>query len=238
VWLAYVDESFDKTFHYVTALLVRDEVVNATQRALREVVESAADAYGIAEDAELHGYDVFQGENHFEPMKQLVRARIGVYQQTLDVLVDADVWVIRRGVNRLRLEARYIKPEHPHRVTMTHLIEQIDGLCKVPRGEDDLALIVADEHHETQSQLLRDLVIYQEHGTWGYLAKKITRVVDTIHFVNSNNNALVQGCDMVSFILFRRTTTPQESDPRAEKAMQALAATIEPRLHHAWCWYP
>jgi hypothetical protein len=238
VWFAYVDESFNRTYHYVTALLVRDEVVNDTQSALREVVAAAADSYEIADEAELHGYDVFQGENGFAPMKQLVRARIGIYQQTLSILENANVWVICRGVHRVALEARYSNPDHPHRITMTHLIEQIDSFCKTKRGMDDLALIVADEHHETQSALLRDLVIYQDKGTWGYLAKRITRVVDTIHFVSSRTNALVQGCDMVSFLLFRRIATEQEVDPRAEKAMQRLLGTIEPRVHHTWCWKP
>jgi hypothetical protein len=75
MWLAYVDESFNRQYHYVTALLVRDEVVNATQRALRGVVESARDC-DIAHDAELHGYDVFHGENDFAAMKEAVRGSV------------------------------------------------------------------------------------------------------------------------------------------------------------------
>lgn len=37
---------------------------------------------------------------------------------------------------------------------MTHLIERVDEFA----GPGDHALLIADEHHETQSSLLRDLI--------------------------------------------------------------------------------
>jgi GNAT superfamily N-acetyltransferase len=237
MWLAYVDESFNSTYHYVTALLVRDDRVNAAQRALRDIAENAADEYGLKSTVELHGYDLFHGDAGFEPMHGMPRARIALYRDVLKALVDADAWVIVRGVHKPRLEERYVRPDHPHRVVMTHLIEQVDTFCKGERGGGDNALLVADEHHETQSALLRDLVIYQDSGTWGYRAKKITHVVDTIHFVNSKTNALVQGADMVSFMSFRWMTTT-ERDERAAKAVAELKALVVDRIHHQRCWHP
>ena len=157
-------------------------------------------------------------------MKVQVRARIRLYQQVFETLVAADAWVILRGVNKPGLLRRYgDNADHPHRVTMSHLIERVDTFCKSTRGEDEHALLVADEHHETQSVLLRALVVFQERGTWGYLAKRST-VVDTIHFVNSTTNPLIQGADMVVF-LARRWLTQKEPDPRAQRAVDALQAT-------------
>jgi hypothetical protein len=237
MWLAYVDESFNATFHYVAALLVHDTRVNDTQRALRELVEQAADDHGIPATAELHGYDIFHGEGDFAAMKPKPRARVALYRDVVRTLADAGAWVILRGVQKERLEARYARPDHPHRVTMTHLIERVDSFCKGDRGDGENALLVADEHHETQSVLLRDLVVYQDRGTWGYLARKIDKVVDTIHFVNSKTNALVQGADMVSFIAFR-WTTHVESDPRSAAAVAELRSIVDPMVHHQHCWWP
>ena len=236
MWLAYVDESLNAHRHYVTALLISEDRVNAAQRALRELAQDAEDTYDLPRTPELHGYDVFHGENDLIDMKKLVRARVALYRDALQILVGADCWVILRGVNKPGLVARYPLPDHPHRVTMAHLIERIDGFCN-SKGDGVNALIVADEHHETQSVLLRDLITYQDSGTWGYLAKKITRVVDTIHFVNSKTNALVQGADLVSFLAFR-WINHTETDARAEKAMAELWGIIEPRIHHQWCWHP
>jgi hypothetical protein len=237
MWFAYVDESYNESRHWVVALLINHEKINEVSRALREIVEGASDDHGISDVAELHGYDVFHGEGSWEGMHAQVRARISVYRAVLEALVAADCWVILRGVSKPGLLMKYAHPFHPHRVTMTHLIERIDGFCKGARGNDDYAVIVADEHHETQSELLRDLVVYQEHGTWGYLAKKIDRVVDTIHFVNSQTNPLVQGADMIVF-LARRWKTHAETDPRSAKAVAELIEIIEPRVHHDHCWFP
>lgn len=234
MWFAYVDESYNKLQHWVAAVLVEHTRVNQTHREIRNIVERASDAYGIDDEAELHGYELFGGEGAFEPMKKLVRARVGIYADVFQCLSDCDCRIVLRGVSKAGLIRRYIHPEHPHRVTMTHLIERVDSFCK---GQDEHALLVADEHHETQSALLRDLVTYQEWGTWGYLAKKIERIVDTIHFVTSSTNPLVQGADLVAF-LTRRRATHKEKDPRAEKTNEDLWQIIEPRIYDQHCWYP
>jgi hypothetical protein len=117
---------------------------------------------------------------------------------------------------------------------MTHLIERVDEYAQ---ARNEHALIVADEHHETQSVLLRDLVTYQETGTWGYRGRRIERVVDTIHFVNSATNPLVQGADLVAFLALRRAAHI-EPDPRAVKENERLWTLIAPRVAHHHCWYP
>lgn len=237
MWFAYVDESFNDRFHYVSALLINDEVINETQAQLRALVTAAAKSWGVPADAELKGYDIFHGEGGFAAMHAVPRARVALYRNVLQTLADAGCWVVLRGVDKEGLSRRYVYPEHPHRVTMTHLIERVDSFCKSIHGGDFNALIVADEHHETQSVLLRDLVTYQDSGTWGYLAKKITKVVDTIHFVSSHTNALVQGADMVSFLTFR-AKTHTETDARNESAIRTLVAVLDDRIYHQHCWYP
>jgi hypothetical protein len=68
MWFAYVDESFNKSQHWVAALLVQHTRVNETARALRNVVEQASDQFGIDASAELHGHDLFHGKRDFEPI--------------------------------------------------------------------------------------------------------------------------------------------------------------------------
>jgi Protein of unknown function (DUF3800) len=234
MWLAYADESYDDDEHWVIGLLVEDWRVNETHRAIRDVVSRASDAYGISADAELHGYDLFHGEREFKIMKEKPRARIALMNSVFRVIVDAESWIILRGVNKPRLEARYIYPEHPHRVTMAHLIERIDDFCN--RNQTH-SLLIADEYHETEKALLRDMVTYQDYGTWGYLAKKITCVIDTIHFVNSRTNPLVQAADMVAYLALRRRSH-RDCDPRELRANAALWGVVEPRIRHQHCWYP
>jgi len=233
MWFAYIDESFNDAQHWVAAVLIQHTDVNEAQRAIRAAVAEAAATYGISADAELHGHQIFHGDGDFAPMKHLVRARIGLYANVFQRLVDVGCWIILRGVSNPHLVRRYVYPEHPHRVAMTHLIERVDEFA----GPGDHALLIADEHHETQSTLLRDLIAYQEHGTWGYRGHRIAQVVDTIHFVRSTTNWLVQGADMVAFLALR-IVTHTERDPRAQAANDRLWGIVQPRVHHQWCWYP
>jgi hypothetical protein len=85
--------------------------------------------------------------------------------------------------------------------------------------------------------MAKGLVTYQDRGTWGYLARRINRVVDTIHFVNSRTNPLVQGADLIAFLALRARTV-READTRAARATAAVQAVIQPRVQHDHCWWP
>jgi|SRR5262245_1279515 len=115
MWFAYVDESYNDSQHWVAAVLAQHPGVNEAQRAIRAIVAEAAASYGIAGDAELHGHQIFHGDGAFAPMKEMVRARIGIYANVFRCLVDAGCWIILRGVSKPHLVRRYAHPEHPHR---------------------------------------------------------------------------------------------------------------------------
>lgn len=87
------------------------------------------------------------------------------------------------------------------------------------------------------SQLLKDLRRYQDVATRGYRARRIQNVVDTIHFVSSATNPLIQATDLVVF-LKRRLSAHTETDERAARANEALWEIIEPRIWHEWIWHP
>jgi hypothetical protein len=197
-------------------------------------VELADDDWNVGSETELHAYELFHARGPWQPMAAAVRARIGIYTAALRVLVDADARVILRGVKTVGLETRYGPAESAQRVVMTHLIERIDEYVASIGGH---ALLVADEHHETETQLLRDLRTYQEGATWGYRSRKIRNVIDTIHFVSSHTNRLVQAADLVAFLAHRRATV-RDANPKAEKANEALWEIIRPLIQHQWIWSP
>jgi hypothetical protein len=68
-------------------------------KARQRARSHASAEFGIATTAELHGHDLFHGKGEFAPMKTFPRARIALYASALRTLVDADCWVILRGVS-------------------------------------------------------------------------------------------------------------------------------------------
>jgi hypothetical protein len=235
VLLAYVDESYTSDRYYIAALIVPDTEASSLIRALDKIVDDAAWQYaGLDHRAELHAYDLVGGKGAWAPLKSLVRARIGIYGSAVQAVADHQCAIIVRGVNSQGLAARYgSRADSPHSVVMTHLIESID---RYAAKLQENALIIADEV-DGQSEYRQALWTYQQGSTWGYRARKITRVIDTIHFAPSHASRLVQGADLIAY-LYRRRATVTESDPRSENAWAALKERAVLKQIHFHCWHP
>lgn len=230
MYLAYVDESFDASEHWVVAVLVDHRRVNDAHRALRAVAADASRDYGIPDETELHGNELFGGKGAFAALEP--RIRIGLYGKALRAIADSGCSIVLRGVAVPKLQARYGPGAQAQRWVVEHLLERIDEFC----SSADHALIVADEH-ELSRELVADLRRYQDRSTSGYRARRLENVVDTMHFVSSDRNHLVQAADLVVF-LKRRRRTHTESDPRAARANESLWEIIAPHITHEWIWHP
>jgi hypothetical protein len=118
-------------------------------------------------------------------------------------------------------------------VVLGHLLERVNDYC---RARDEYVLAIADEVGE-QAVHRKDVAYYRQFGTTGYRARKLTRIVDTLHLAPSDASRLIQAIDLVTF-LYRRMECHTESDDRATRANVALWKRIEPLVHHQQCWYP
>lgn len=231
--LCYVDESYTRDHYYLAALLCPDSEALPLTGDLDEVVARAAVGYdGIRPRAELHGYDIFQAKGDWEPLAKMPRARIGIYDDALRAIAAHRVHIIIEGVHpSSRLQSR-----HPHSVTLGHLLERIDEYASTV-GER--ALVIADEpgQHDQQLEYRTDLRRYRSSGTGGWKCRKITNIVDTLHFAPSTASRLVQASDLIAF-LYHRLETESDRDERAIRANQRLWSRLDPRC--CWChvWHP
>ncbi|MEU8185237.1 DUF3800 domain-containing protein [Micromonospora sp. NPDC049044] len=228
--LTYVDESFTSRVYWIGALMVPDGVAIQLSEALDQVVADAAKTYGVSVDVELHGYDIFHGRKGWKGIPP--RARIAVYKAAMRAIGVQDVAIILRGVRREQLARRYAYPRPAHEVVLSHVLERVDGYAA---SREQYALVIADEVHD-QATHRADLTRYRISGTGGYRSRKLTRIVDTLHFAPSHASRLVQAVDLVTF-LFQRLELPGMI-PRAAAVNEQLWALVEPRCYHSWCWDP
>jgi hypothetical protein len=229
VFLAYVDESYSPAEYWLAALLVPVTAVNAALEELRRITQNAGRDFELTSDLELHGYELFHGSKQFKAVPP--RARIDLYAKGIDTVCGIPgSQVVLRGVDRDRFRRRsYIQHYHPHRVAMAFLIESLDEvMCAA--SADCHAVIIADDHNETRTLLERDLRTFQEYGTWGYRGRRVTRIVDTVHFVRSLDSPLVQAVDLIGFLHLRRRRFPVEKDSRSHRSREAIWAQVEPRV--------
>jgi hypothetical protein len=150
--------------------------------------------------------------------KGSIDERVAAYEAALSVLRTCSIEVIARGANLERFERRYGGTD-PHRWEFRNLLERFNERL-ISRNE--FGLVIADQQHEYRELLQADVAEAKEIGTGGYRNQKLTRVVDTAHFVDSKLSRTTQLADVVGFILRRRASIPQERDIRVEAIMQRL----------------
>jgi hypothetical protein len=231
--LTYVDESFTDDWYTMAALLLDGPAAAALTVDLDQVAADAARAYGLpaGPEVELHGHEIFHAAKAWKGVPP--RARIGVFDDVVEAVAALPVRIIARAMDVVGQRARYPNPEPPHSVVLKHLLERVDE-CAI--AVDDYALVIADEV-DGQAKHRADLFTYREVGTMGYRSRRLTRIVDTLHFAPSQASRLVQAVDVVAF-LYRRTFTHQETDARARRAKVAMWARLGPRVEHQLCWFP
>lgn len=232
--LAYLDESYTDNRYYMGAVLVPEAMARPLTQDLDEIVARAvAGVSGMTPEAELHAYEIVSGKKAWAPLRPGLRARIGVYHAAIQAVRDRGCSVILRGVDVDRLNQRYSTPEDAHGLVLGHLIERINDFAQ---DRDEQVLMIADEIdlHDTYR---RNLWYYQRNGTWGYRARAIDRIVDTLHFAPSSASRLLQAADLATY-LYRRRNGHEETDPRAEREWDRLWERIAPAVQHARCWVP
>lgn len=231
--LTYVDESYDRQTYWIAALMCTDECVVKLTEALDNVVAWAADSYGVRPTAELHGHALFHGQEDWLAMAPMIRARIGVYHKALEAIASSAPAICIRGVDIPALNRRYDTPDHPHSVVLQHLLETIDE-----RAEqlDERVLIIADDI-DAPNDHRRNLQRLQRHSTPGYNSRKLTRIVDTMHFAPSSASRLLQAVDLVAYLHYRIESN-RDTDDRAIKANAALWARMGDLVFHSRRWDP
>lgn len=216
----------------MAALLVDGPAAVTLTAELDRVAAAAAQAYGLADGVELHGHEIFHAGGAWSGVP--VRARVGVFDDVVEAVAGRNVRLIARSMDIVGQRARYRgAAEAPHSVVLQHLLERIDECVT---GLGSYALVIADEM-DGQAKHRTDLSSYREVGTTGYRHRKLTRIVDTLHFAPSSASRLVQAADVITF-LYRRVFTHQETDQRSRRAKIKMWDRLVPRVHHQLCWFP
>lgn len=149
-----------------------------------------------ADDIEFHGSDLFNGKEIFKAVPP--ETRVDICAKIVDVAVSSKLIFGHCAVDKFRLWAN----AHPHMLCFQFTLERVQDYLG---ASGDLGLIVADEHKELEQQLIRNLATSKRGNTgWGWRPTQITHIVDTVHFVKSCDNRLVQICDVLTYFRLKR----------------------------------
>lgn len=229
--LAYIDESYDRQEYWLTALVVPDQVAPQLQTNLDAVVRDTT-RFGIPLNAELHGHPLVHAKESWEPMKEMVRARINVYSAAFRAIAQCDgIHIIMVGVDTARLLRRYTNPRHPHHEALDILTQTLNDFATETHTH---FLAIADEIAESDT-LRASYWDMQRLDTLSRHGQKLDRALDALHFAPSKHSRLLQAADLVSFLHFRIRRT-QTTDQRSIKANADLWALVADKVWAEKVW--
>lgn len=202
--LIYLDEAGntgskadpDQPIHMVGSLIVDQAHVrpievrlNALAERCRTLIRAAGHAVP-ADPIEFHGADIYGGRGLFKPISPA--DRIAVCADIIAACRDGAAEFGHCAVNKMKLISG-----HPHMRCFQFTLERLQDYLS---RKNELGLLIADEHRELEEEIIQDLAFSKEFTTgWGYRPTAIENIIDTVHFVKSKHNRLVQACDVLTY---------------------------------------
>lgn len=181
--------------HLIGCLIIEDAAVRPLEDALSAIAAAYFPDKAKEQAFEFHGAEMFQGSGIFKRTEPA--NRIKAVHAIVDAVHEHVAAFGYAGVNKIKSYAN----DHPHRIAFTLLVERLQVWLK---QRDALGLIVADENKEVSQKLIDDFALFKEFATnWGYRNIPVTNIIDSVHFVQSHNNRIMQACDVVTYMFMK-----------------------------------
>jgi len=233
VLFAFIDESYTRDRYYVSAYVVAEDEITTVKRALRDAA-GYAEGFGIAADAEFHGYEIMSGQGAWRPIRGQHRAAIAIYSRALEEIASVPgARLFIQGVDVVRLNARYRDPEPPHLVALRHVLEEVDRFAARMKQQ----VIVIEDELPDQADHARKVEGYRRLGTGGYKPRGLEAIELPIRFGSSGESPGLQASDLGVY-LFRRIDAHIDPDQRSRDAAIRLWASLRPLRPVTRRWDP
>lgn len=230
--LAYVDESYCDDWFFMVAALAHDaRQARDLESAFKSLLSSESERLAIPAPAEVHGYDLFQGVDPWgdAPLFE----RLAIAAKIIDLMAQADIRFIIRGIDRAAQRRRYPEAYAPYPMMLTHLAREVDHFAG---SRQTTARMTCDEYHEHD----RHRAMMDRHrtlGAPGYRKTKLPNIEGDLRFMPSHESALIQAADIVAYLRHRIASRPSPP-PKERRARARLWRKIEGMLIHDYCWIP
>ena len=219
MYLFYMDESgntgrdLDSTeqpIHWLVAFCVEDSAARRLEEQAAAIADDLLGSRASDPDFEFHGSEIFHGRGDFRGLSP--DQRVELYDRLMSLLGDCSCRIFVRGIHKARHKRRAqlhgYTPEHPHKLAFMYLVERIDRWLEATQeSEDDPApcgLLVADEQREMDRVIVANFARWRRWGTdHGYLQRDIVHLIDTVHFVRSEDSWLIQLADCLAYLRSR-----------------------------------
>jgi hypothetical protein len=156
-------------------------------------------------DFEFHGDAIYNGRGRYFKKISLEK-RLEILRDIISVaLRHTEIQLGYVSINK----SKYFGNIHVQQAAFSLMVERIEEILK--GNINTYCLLIADEQDELEQRLIDDLDHFKQHGThFGYKNVRVERIIDSVHFVQSKNNYLMQLTDVLCYVI-RKGKEAQDS---------------------------
>ena len=220
------------------ALIVKFDAYSRIEKSMHGMMQEIAKKYPdtFSEIDEFHGSEIFSGSQKWRGLNLGQRFRFSIFNDVFNCVASEDCTVIYQGIDTKRLTERYPLPENPHYLVLKFLLEKVD---KHLAKNNEFGIVICDSNSSNADKaryrdMLREI---RSIGTGGIFPHRITRIVDTLHFVDSSDSRGIQAIDMATFVHRRRSIHKNKSHDE-NIFLDSLWSLLEPITQQPFIWRP
>jgi hypothetical protein len=209
--LTYFDEvkpqGEAQPYYWLGGLMVDSDAVIVIDAELAALAEACfGEGCGLRRETEFHATNIAAGAKHFKSLRDprkrfaILRELYGIMSKPVNIFRVSVRLDVARIDEKLDIEA----------LALMFLIEKIDAFC---RAHETVALLIGDlDNEKAVNRAVQSLAEYREDGTKYQYGRRITNVVDTIHYAQSHHSRLLQLADAYLWMkqLLNRKDAPSE----------------------------
>lgn len=155
----------------------------------------------LSKDTEFHAKDIVQGKVNCKGRNP--EDRIEILEGLLDILGEPSVFKIYARIT----PSKVAFPTDPERDTFMFFVEKTEAFLK---SRSDIGMLFGDYDHKMVTPSITNLSQYRINTTSWALGRKISCLVDTVHFAHSHHSRLVQLADVYVYCM-QYTMLPSSS---------------------------
>ncbi|MEK6647754.1 MAG: DUF3800 domain-containing protein [Actinomycetota bacterium] len=236
--IAYIDESHSDGHYFMGSLVVTPESASLLAFRLDQLMDDIASIHQgiILSSQEFHGTDLWTGKDSWRNISDGVRYRYWIYEKVINSIVECKASIFLQGLDLNSQNARRTAPEPPHDFVLKSLLEKTDRYFE---QQGVFGLAICDEIGSTaeMSSQRNNFRSLQKHGIGCNYPRKISRIVDTLHFVSSKESRLIQAIDLVVFLHRRRSVHRFKKESERDE-VDRLWALLQPQVLYDRIWRP
>lgn len=214
--------------HFLLALGIHEDKTREIEHRLFRIALDYFPREARNSDFEFHGGDIYRGEGYFDALSPADRLRI--YTRLVEVINDFELPAFIEGIDKQKLKTSSANPAHPYNLAFLYLVERLEEFLESHQPPAN-GLLFADENRERDRSIISDFDSFKEYGTvLGYQPREIKRLLDTVHFVKSQDSRLIQLADCSSYLAYRYyniNTKPLAKITASDKEITRLYKLLE-----------